>query len=169
VLAVFAIGIALLFLPAPRWAVFETRIVSVTQIDRPAGVVFDYVTTPAHWPTWHPSSLAVSGAVDHPLDPGEEVTEDFRVAGRSGRAVWTVVAKELPRSWIIDGTIGGRRAGTVAYSLTPTARGTRFERVFTYRAPTLWFAILDRLLLRARIREESGEALRRLKRAVEGT
>src|SRR6478735_4251189 len=72
VLAVFAIGIALLFLPAPRWAVFETRIVSVTQIDRPAGVVFDYVTTPAHWPTWHPSSLAVSGAVDHPLDPGEE-------------------------------------------------------------------------------------------------
>jgi hypothetical protein len=53
--------------------------------------------------------------------------------------------------------------------LTPTARRTRFERVFTYRAPTLWFAILDRLLLRARIREESGEALRRLKRAVEGT
>jgi uncharacterized protein YndB with AHSA1/START domain len=167
VLAVVAVGVALLFLPAPRWTVFETRIVDVTRIDRPPETVFDYVTTPAHWPAWHPSSLGVSGAVDHPLDVGEQVTEDFRVAGRRGRAVWTVVAKERPRSWTIDATIGDRRAGTVTYTLSAVAGGTRFERVFAYRAPTLWFAILDRLVLRARIRDESDEALRRLKRAVE--
>ena len=63
-----------------------TRIHSSVEIARDPDVVFAYVTTPANWPTWHPSSLAVSGAVDHPLDIGEQVTEDFLVAGRRGRA-----------------------------------------------------------------------------------
>ena len=160
-------GVALLFMPLPQRTAFDTRIVTVAQIQRPATVVFDYVTTPAHWPTWHPSSLGVSGAVDHSLDIGEQATEEFRVAGRRGRAVWTVVARERPGQWSIEGTIGGRRAGTVTYSLTSTEGGTRFERVFTYRAPTLWFALLNRLLLRARIQAESDEAVRRLKRVLE--
>lgn len=160
-------GIALLFMPLPQRTAFDTRIVSVAQIQRPATVVFDYVTTPAHWPTWHPSSRGVSGAVDHSLDIGEQVTEAFRVAGRRGRAVWTVVARERPGRWSIGGTIGGRRAGTVTYSLTTTVDGTRFERVFTYRAPSLWFALLNRLLLRERIQAESDEAVRRLKSVLE--
>lgn len=160
-------GVALLFMPLPQRTAFDTRIVTVAQIQRPATVVFDYVTTPAHWPTWHPSSLGVSGAVDHSLDIGEQATEEFRVAGRRGRAVWTVVARERPGQWSIEGTIGGRRAGTVTYSLTSTEGGTRFERVFTYRAPTLWFALLNRLLLRERIQAESDEAVRRLKSVLE--
>ena len=73
-------GVALLFMPLPQRTAFDTRIVTVAQIQRPATVVFDYVTTPAHWPTWHPSSLGVSGAVDHSLDIGEQATEEFRVA-----------------------------------------------------------------------------------------
>jgi hypothetical protein len=160
-------GVALLFMPLPQRTAFDTRIVTVAQFQRPATVVFDYVTTPAHWPTWHPSSLGVSGAVDHSLDIGEQATEAFRVAGRRGRAVWTVVARERPGQWSIEGTIGGRRAGTVTYSLISTEGGTRFQRVFMYRAPTLWFALLNRLLLRERIQAESDEAVRRLKRVLE--
>src|SRR5579864_7432858 len=82
--------IGLLFLPLPQQVGLDTRIVTVASIQRPSKVVFDYVTTPAHWPVWHPSSLAVRGAVDHPLDLGEQVAEEFRVAGRHGSLVWTV-------------------------------------------------------------------------------
>lgn len=166
ILAVLVV-VALLAMPLPQQVGLDTRIVTVASIQRPAKVVFDYVTTPAHWPAWHPSSLAVSGSVDHPLDLGEQVVEDFRVAGRRGRVVWTVTAREAPGKWTIEGKIDGRPAGTVAYSLTSTASGTRFERAFTYRTPTLWFAILNGLVLRARIQAESDTAVLRLKRLLE--
>ncbi len=74
--------------------------------DRPARLiaeVFDYVTTPAHWLQWHPSSVALHGAIDHSLGVGEEVTEDFRVAGRSGSVTWRVIAREAPTRWAIAG------------------------------------------------------------------
>lgn len=70
-----------------------TRIFTSTIIHRPIDLVFDYVTTPGNWPRWHPSSLAVTGATDHSLAVGEQLEETFRVAGRSGRVVWTVTER----------------------------------------------------------------------------
>ena len=64
-----------------------TRIYTTAQIHTPADRVFDYVTTPGNWPVWHPSSLGVGGATDHSLEPDEQVTEEFQVAGRRGRVV----------------------------------------------------------------------------------
>ena len=161
------VAIALLIVPLPQRIGLDTRIDTVASIQRPATVVFDYVTTPAHWPAWHPSSLAVSGSADHSLEVGEQVTEDFRVAGRRGRVVWIVTTREPPGKWTIEGKIDGRPAGTVTYSLTSTASGTRFEREFTYRAPSLWFAIFNWLMLRARIQLESDTAVSRLKTILE--
>jgi len=67
-----------------------TRIVVEINIHRPIGVVFDYITTPANWPVWHPASRAVRGAVDHSLLIGEQVTEEFVAGGRQGSCVWQV-------------------------------------------------------------------------------
>jgi uncharacterized protein YndB with AHSA1/START domain len=146
-----------------------TTIDSAASIARPPEVVFAYVTTPGNWPAWHPSSLGVSGAVDHPLQLGERVTEDFRVAGHRGRAVWTVIAREAPRRWAIEGEIRGRRAGVVSYTLTPSGAGTEFHRRFVYSSPNLLFAVLNRLRFRAQVEAESAEAVRRLKEVLEGT
>ena len=141
-----------------------TRIYSSTHIRRPIERVFDYVTTPGNWPHWHPSSLGVSGAVDHSLDLGERVTEDFLVAGRRGRVVWTVYERDYPRHWAISGVIAGRQnGGTVRYTLTAQAGGAFFEREFTYVAPSALFALMDWLVLRKRIDAESRWALQRLK------
>jgi hypothetical protein len=161
--------IALLLVPLPQMFRLETHVLTVASIQLPPTVVFDYVTTPAHWPVWHPSSLAVRGAVDHPLDLGERVVEEFLVAGRRGSVTWTVTTREPPAKWTIEGVIDRRPAGSVTYSLTSTANGTRFEREFTYRAPSLWFAILNWLFLRARIQAESDEAVMRLKSLLNGT
>jgi len=158
-------GVATLVLvPLP----FEltTTIDSTASIARPPEVVFAYVTTPANWPTWHPSSLGVRGAVDHPLAIGERVIEDFQVAGHRGRAVWTVIAREAPRRWAIEGEVRGRHAGVVTYTLTPSGAGTRFHRRFVYTSPTLLFALLNRAHFRARVEAESAEAVRRLERAL---
>ncbi|MDQ3285419.1 MAG: hypothetical protein M3P92_06920 [Actinomycetota bacterium] len=63
--------------------------------------IFDYMTTLGNCPEWHPSSLGVGGATDHSLEPGEKVTEEYRVAGRLGRAVWTVRERVASRRWVI--------------------------------------------------------------------
>jgi hypothetical protein len=166
IFTIFAV-VGLLALPLPQSFTLTTRVVTVTSIKQPNTVVFEYVTTPAHWPNWHPSSLSVSGATDHSLTVGEQVTEEFRVAGRRGRVVWTVAELDRPNKWVIAGAIDGKPAGTVSYSLTAVALGTRFEREFVYRAPSLWFAALNALVLRARIEQESDEALARLKQILE--
>lgn len=172
ILAVIII-VAALFVPLP-WA-DRTRIHNEVIIARPPAEVFDYVSTPGNWPAWHPSSLGVSGATDHPLATGERVTETFVVAGRSGVVVWTVTDSKRPREWVIEGEIEGRKAGTVTYtltpaltpSLTPTSESTRFERDFTYQSPTLLFLLMNRLVLRPRIEAESTDAVGRLKAKLE--
>lgn len=164
VVAVVAMAV-LLMAPLPWQA--TTRIHSVVTIDRAPADVFAYVSTPANWPAWHPSSLAVRGATDHPLQMGEQVTESFRVAGREGTVIWTVTGRQPPSFWRIDGVIDSRQAGTVTYTLTPAGPGTRFERDFTYRAPTLLFSLLNWAALRGQIDAESAEAVQRLKARLE--
>lgn len=144
-----------------------TTIVTEALIRQPVGVVFDYVTTPAHWLTWHPSSVALRGATDHSLAVGEEVVEDFRVAGRSGSVTWKVVARDAPGLWAIAGTVAAGGSGTITYMLRDCASGTLFRREFVYAMPN-WFAVLlDRLFVRRRIEAESVEAVRRLTQSLE--
>ena len=156
-----------LFLPLP-WD-DTTRIRSSVEIARDPDLVFDYVTTPANWPKWHPSSLGVSGAVDHPLDLGEQVTEDSLVAGRRGQAVWTVVEREAPERWVIAGEVNGRPAGAIIYTVTAAGAGTRFDRELVYASPNLLFAVLNRISIHARIERESAEAVLRLKQILESS
>lgn len=145
-----------------------TRVATTTFIGRPIEQVFDYVTTPGNWPRWHPSSLGVSGATDHSLEVGEQVTEEFLVAGRRGRAVWTVREREAPYRWVIEGRIeGSKSGGTISYRLTPERDGTTFEREFVYTVRAPLGALLDRLVVRRRVEAESDEALRRLKQVLE--
>jgi uncharacterized protein YndB with AHSA1/START domain len=144
-----------------------TRIHKEIQINAPIEEVFDYVTTPGNWPEWHPSSLSVSGATDHSLESDERVTEEFRVAGRRGRVVWTVQERDAPHRWVIHGRVKGGGGGRITYTLTPHEGGTIFEREFVYTMSNPLLALLDRLVLRRRVEAESAEALRQLKDVLE--
>jgi uncharacterized protein YndB with AHSA1/START domain len=108
-----------------------SRIITRATIVRSPEEVFAYVTSPGHWPEWHPSSLGVTGATDHSLAVAEEVTESFLVAGRKGSAHWTVRERVEPRRWVIFGLVEGGGTGTITYALTPLDGGTAFERAFT--------------------------------------
>jgi hypothetical protein len=160
------VGLAVLLLaplPLP-----PTRIHSSIVIARAPADVYAYVTTPANWPRWHPSSLAVTGTTDHPLRMGEQVSEDFLVAGYAGRVLWTVTKREPPMAWTIDGKIEDGGSGRVSYHLTATDEGTLFERDFDYARPNLLFVLADTFKLHRLIDAESADALRRLKSVLEG-
>ncbi len=142
---------------------YMTRICNTVQIQVPIEEAFDYVTTPGNWPAWHPSSLGVSGATNHSLEPGEKVTEEYLVAGRRGSVEWTVRERTPPRRWVIEGRVTGGGGGTITYTLTPQESGAVFERDFVYTMSNALLALLDRLVLRRRVEAESAEALRRLR------
>ena len=145
-----------------------TRIYTTATIACPIEALYDYVTTPAHWPEWHPSSLGVSDGAEHSLLVGEAVTERFLVAGRRGSVVWTVTERDAPQRWVIVGAIeGSNGGGTITYNLSQRADGVFFEREFVYPAPNALFAVLDALIVRRRIQAESEEATRRLKAKME--
>jgi uncharacterized protein YndB with AHSA1/START domain len=143
-----------------------TQIVVAINIHRPIGAVFDYVTTPANWPAWHPASRAVSGSVDHSLLIGEQVTEEFVVGGRHGSCVWQVTQREMPYLWTIT-TSTPQVQAEITYRLKAHGEQTFFEREFTYATSGIWFWILDFFLMRRRMHRESRIALEQLKERLE--
>jgi uncharacterized protein YndB with AHSA1/START domain len=144
-----------------------TRICNSIQIRRPIEQVFDFITTPANWPQWHPASVSVGGNADHSLLPGEEVTENISVVGRPGLITWLVRERSAPHRWVIDGTGKDDSRATITYTLTPHPDGMTFERELVYTMPNALLAVLDWLIIRARMKTDSAEALRRLKRLLE--
>ena len=77
------------------------RVESAISIARPADAVFAYVTTPALWHTWHPATASVQDVPNRPLVTGETMRERIAAAGRRFDALWTVLACDAPRLWVI--------------------------------------------------------------------
>ena len=144
-----------------------TRISSSIEIAQPIEQVFDFITTPANWPQWHPASVTVGVDANHSMLPGEEITENISVAGHRGQVTWLVRERNAPHRWVIDGTgkDGGR--ATITYTLTQHPVGTNFERELIYAMPNVLLAMLDWLIIRSRMKADSVEALQRLKHQLE--
>jgi len=137
-------------------------------IGKPITEVFSFVTTPENWLDWHPSSISVNGDIDHPLETGEQVTEEFLVAGKTGQVSWKVIEKRFPDHWLISGDVVGAGAGIIKYRLSGESGGTRFERIFTYKMANWLLALMDKVFIRRRIQTESRQALNCLKVIMEG-
>jgi uncharacterized protein YndB with AHSA1/START domain len=161
---VVLLACAVIYLPVN---VGLSHIRAETDIARSPHEVFLYVTTPANWPRWHPSSIAVAGDAGHSLAIGESVTEEFRVAGRHGFATWTVVARDPDRLWRIEGRIDDHVAGTVTYSFSEAGGRTHFVRDFDYPSRTILFAILNPFVVKPKVTAESKQAVFQLREVLE--
>ena len=143
------------------------RIRSEARVNDPVEESFEYMTTPGNWPEWHPSSSGVSGATDHSLEPGGQVTEEYRVAGRRVRITWTVRERVAPSRWVIEGRTAEGGGGKITHTLAPREGGTAFERELVYTMPSALLAQLDGQVSCRRVEAGPAEALRRLRGALE--
>jgi uncharacterized protein YndB with AHSA1/START domain len=142
------------------------RIETEIEIARPAPEVFDYATTPALWPTWHPATVAVRDVPQQPLGVGETMLETIRVAGNQTEALWVVEACLPPQRWQIATDAAQGRA-RIVYRFTSTPQGCRFHRTLDFRSKNAFWRALDSTLTRWILVCQSARALANLKRVLE--
>ena len=140
----------------------ETEIV----IARPIADVFNYVTTPALWHTWHPATVSVRDVPVRPLVLGETMRELIAVAGRRSEALWTVCACDSPSRWEIC-TDTPRGAAHIVYRLTAIDGGSRFQRTLGFRSKQQPWRALDSTFTRWVLVRQSARALANLKAVLE--
>jgi hypothetical protein len=147
------------------WAEFErscARVVTEVAMPHPAALVFDYVSTPARWHTWHPATAEVLDTPDRPLKKGETALEVIAMLGQRSKTLWTVVACDPPLRWEItcDSDMG---VSHIIYTITPTAAGCLFKRTLEYRSKKWPYRWLDFNVLRWVLVAQSARALRNLR------
>lgn len=136
-------------------------------IRRPIAAVFDTATTARYWPQWHPATRRVSGATDHPVRLGEQITEVARIAGMTGTAHWTCVEYDRPRRLVLaaTGTAGAR--ARIVYTFVERDSGVEFTRDLTYRFLGPLTALLEPLLIARVMQRQSQVAMENLKALIE--
>lgn len=142
------------------------RVVTAVRIAREPREVFDFVTTPALWSTWHPATAAVRDVPDRPLGPGETVVETIAFAGRRNDARWTVVDCAPPERWEIT-TDAPEGSARIVYRIEPAGTGTAFLRTLEFRSRRLPWRWLDATLLRWVLERQSARALANLREVLE--
>jgi len=137
-------------------------------IRRPIEEVFDFITTAANWPKWHPATVSVSGsAVGHPALEGEIIVEKVKHGPLRDTFSWEVVECRAPQRWAIRAKSDrhGQKV-KIVYTLTPQNGGTQWEREMRFYFPR-WLAPMDRLVIGKVLRKNSETAVRHLKELLE--
>ncbi len=146
-----------------------TRVRAEATIQRSPQDVFEFVTTPANWPLWHPSSVRVTGDCAHSQIVGERCVEEFIVAGRHGECEWTVLERDAPRRWVIDARPPAGGGARIIYDLTASGVGTQFIRTMDYEMPNAFLELMNALVIRRKIERESAQAVANLREVLETT
>ncbi|MBN1288775.1 MAG: SRPBCC family protein [Actinobacteria bacterium] len=136
-------------------------------IDRPIEEVYDFLTTAANWPKWHPSTAAVFGAVLHPALEGEKIVEKVKAGiGIHELFTWTVVERERPTRWKISAVSQHGAKVDITYTLKKEGKGTLWLREMDFKIPKI-FIPMEKLIFSPFVRWNSKVAVRQLKAVME--
>jgi len=142
------------------------RVESETSIAVAPQRLFDYVTTPALWHTWHPATVAVRDAPPRPLSVGEHAVELIAVGRRRDEARWLVRECRAPHLWeICTETPNG--VGRIVYRVSAAPGGCHFHRTLEFRSKRWPWRALDSTVTRWILARQSARALENLKRLLE--
>lgn len=106
-------------------------------IEKPIAMVFNYVTTPAWWPIYHPTSRKVEPFLTQSLQAGETTVETCILdpLGRIKFVIhWEGTENDGCTRFKMEGRAKqfGGAEGIITYNLREDKGATYFERVFEY-------------------------------------
>lgn len=149
----------------------ETIITGEVDIRRPIDVVFDYVTTPKHWPTWYPLTAKIEGSVESSLEPQNTCTETVctailkKIFCLRSIFTWSVVEKTRPTLFIFN--VKTQSEGRITYRFEQNGEYTIWKRELIYTPGNFFWSIANKLLVEQKIREASAQALHNVKNILE--
>jgi uncharacterized protein YndB with AHSA1/START domain len=137
-------------------------------IRKPAAQIFDYLTTPKHWPDFHPASLEETGAIERPLKVGDRHRERFRTRGWTGYINWMTLEADRPFHFRIRGEVEGI-GGNILITFRTVERpdGVELRRELEYTRSNWLLRLIDKLYLHGHMTRESLTAWEQLKRNLE--
>ena len=143
-----------------------SRVTQSILVRGPMNPVFDLVTTARYWPDWHPATLAVSGAVETPMQLGDCIHERARIGGAIAENDWAVVEYLRPSRVVLR--MPGTRLGDleIVYCFALRGDAVEFTRELEFDLANLP-PNMDRRVIEQQMENDSAEALERLKGLVE--
>jgi uncharacterized protein YndB with AHSA1/START domain len=139
-------------------------IIASTEVARPAGEVFAYVTDPRRMPEWQQGCLR--GRLDTATPRiGSRCTTVREIGGREREVVTEITEYDPPYRWADRGVSGPIRA-IVAATVEPVGDGSRVTLAVDFTGHGIG-RLLVPLLVRRQAAREMPENLRRLKHRLE--
>jgi uncharacterized protein YndB with AHSA1/START domain len=134
-------------------------VVNTTLVRRPIAAVFETATTAKYWPRWHPATLGVSGAIEHPVQLDEQIVERAHIVGPPGTATWTCVERDPPHRLVLTaaGTMG--TTARIEYTFAERDRDTLFTRALTYHFAGPLAAVVEALGVDRVMQQQSAQAM----------
>jgi uncharacterized protein YndB with AHSA1/START domain len=136
-----------------------------TDIERPVGEVFAYVTDPGKLPTWQRNTVSVRQEGDGPLRVGTRLREVHRGPGGRELASLVEVSELEPDRAFGLRMLDGPLPVHARIGFEPTATGTRMA--FTAHGEPSGAMRLAQPLLRVALRRQFAEHCRNLKSVME--
>jgi len=139
-------------------------IISAIRIEGSVEPVFDLVTTTRFWPKWHPATIGVGGVTERPVLLDDVIQEQAQIGPRVYEGKWTVIEHLRPARVVLRGESGHIQ---IAYLFQAVGHATEFRRVLEYRPEDFKDSAADPAALEKLMREQSEQALQKLKQLVE--
>ena len=137
-------------------------------IDAPRAVVYDVLADPRCLHEWVTIQEELEEAPDGDLEPGSQLRQRMKVAGRRFHLNWTVVEAERPSRIVWEGHGPMRTKARAVYELSADGDGrTRFDYVNEYQLPGGPAGRVAGGAIARASRREADRTLRRLRDLVE--
>ena len=147
--------------------VHESANTVTIHVNKPVEEVYDFVTTAANWPRWHPATIGVSGDVSHSALEGEVIVERVKHGLMRDTFRWKVEERKASKRWAIAAKSDRfKQLVKIDYTMMPEDGGTRWDRRMVFYFPK-WYAPLDKLVFKHILRRNSEKAVRQLKELLE--
>lgn len=139
------------------------------KINGPIEKVFNYKTTIAFWPDYHPLSVKVEPFFSGPAQLGTKFTEVVKVLFIKQKFHWQVSKFSAPNLFQIVGSVNGFFGGnaTITYSLKENNSVTTFTRTFEINRNNIVMKFLDWLILGRFADYDGKSAMKNLKKIIE--
>lgn len=147
------------------------RFLNQISIQGNIGEVFDFITTPSHWPImWAPWSKEIAPFIDTPLGPEDPcITEYATVFGLRHDFTWKCLVTERPRFFLMKGVIKflGKASVFIHYDLEQRASQVQYRRTVMFSHNNFCLDMVDAAILKPSYSRISKKALQNTKRILE--